>query len=332
MALSELPEPRAPRANGKSSPARDNFVDYARFGLALSVCLFHTNAKFHNTWSSTYGLPWAVPAFLSISGFYVLRSYEQSGTWVEFIKKRILRIVPAFLVSLLIVGLAGGFPMVWHVFVFYATVGTVRLGPFVNAPVWSLGAEEIAYVLLAVLFTVGAYRKKWPIWIAFIASCIFVQVLPFLTTSDPILLIFPIAPAFFAGSLVYIYRDRLKGSDWWGFALIAIALALPAFIETPRPTHPIGFISYAPGFLLGVGILTVRSFRLPKIPDFSYGLYVYHFALLRLLQDASEQVYFLSLAVLLVASWYLVEKPALSLKNRRRRPPAVPAVSQPVDS
>jgi peptidoglycan/LPS O-acetylase OafA/YrhL len=304
-------------------------VDYARLGLALSVCLFHTEKQYH-FWPTNYGLAWAVPGFLSISGFYVLRSYEQSRTWVEFIKKRVLRIVPAFTVSLVMVGFLGGLVLIEHVLVYYVTLGIKREGTFVNGPVWSLGAEEIAYAVLAILFALGAYRKKWPIWVAFIASMLWEQVLPHITDSDPILTLFTIVPAFFAGSLIYIYRDKILGKDWRGFALILAAVLLPALIVSPNANHPVGFVAYFPGVLMGVGILLVRKFKMPKIPDFSYGIYVYHLPLLWMVHGPPAH-YFGWFALLLPASWYLIEKPALSFKNRRRSRAAAPS-PQPAES
>jgi peptidoglycan/LPS O-acetylase OafA/YrhL len=325
-------------APAKAKSARDNLVDYARLGLATSVWLYHMNQAYtgkanirlglplYHSWPTEYGIAWAVPAFLAISGFYVLRSYEQSSSWLEFIKKRVLRIVPAFLLSLILIGYKGGLTTVWNVLVYYATVGEVRLGPFVNGPVWSLGAEEIAYAVLAILFTLGAYRKRWPIWVAFVISCLFVEILSKITTNNANLELFPIVPSFFSGSLVYIYRDHIRGLDWWGFALIGVALLLPALVLNPSP---VGFMSYAPGVLMGVGILAVRGFKMPRIPDFSYGLYIYHYIVMYLVFPQPPIYNVLWLAVLLPISWYLVEKPALSLKNRKSKATATAGVTTP---
>jgi len=146
---------------------RDNAVDYARLALALSVCLYHTQGTYH-LWPKGYDVVWAVPAFLAISGYYVLQSYEQSVSWREFIKKRVLRIAPAFAVSLAVVGSAVN---VWPTLISYGSLGLIQPKGWANIPVWSLGAEEVAYALLVILFTLGAYKRVWPIWIGFAVRC-----------------------------------------------------------------------------------------------------------------------------------------------------------------
>jgi len=145
------------------SPKRDNFVDYARLGLALSVCLYHTRATYH-LWPQGYSVVWAVPAFLALSGWYVLHSYEWSATWREFIRKRVVRVVPAFVASL---ALVASMVSVWPTLISYGSLGLIQPKGWTNIPVWSFSVEEVAYGLLAVLFVIGAYRRVWPICIAF---------------------------------------------------------------------------------------------------------------------------------------------------------------------
>lgn len=60
--------------------------DLLRLLLALEVVVVHawneTDPNFN--WS---GFIMAVPAFLAISGFLVLKSYEESNSWRSFAKK-----------------------------------------------------------------------------------------------------------------------------------------------------------------------------------------------------------------------------------------------------
>lgn len=303
---------------------RDNFVDYARLGLALSVALSHLP---YGLWPSNGYRPlWAVPAFLSISGFYVLRSYERSDSWRQFIKKRLLRIMPAFTVSLLIVAAAGGAFAVLEVLKCYASLGLAPESPhLMNAASWSLGAEEVAYGILAVLFTLGLYRAKWPIWIAFGLSCILLAAMP---VDSHLRGVLNIVPAFFAGSLAYIHRDRLKGQEWPLGLLIPLAIVGAIWLTWGTRWH------WIPGVCIGVGVLAIRGLRLPKLPDLSYGCYIYHLPLFFLLlkvegNKGSAPLYLGLLALFCAGSWYLIEKPALRLKARKPamqpRPPHTPA-------
>jgi peptidoglycan/LPS O-acetylase OafA/YrhL len=287
--------------------SRDTAVDWFRLGLALSVVIFHIN-RWYGPWPPVhYWVDWAVPAFLAISGFYVLRSYEQSANWLEFIWKRVLRIVPAFLVSLALVAVAGGVKAALYVLYFYATLGIPR-NPGLNVPVWSLGAEEIAYGVLAILFTLGAYRKVWPIWVAFSISIV---VATFWVSISARVSLGCLPPCFFAGSLIYLYRDKVRPNPYWGIVLVGIALLMPPFYWlVPTPAY-----RWVPGVLMGTGILLLREVKMPRIPDLSYGCYVYHMPLVYLVKAPAIE-YFPVLAGFCALSWYGIEKPALRLKRR----------------
>jgi peptidoglycan/LPS O-acetylase OafA/YrhL len=294
---------------------RDNFIDYARFGLALSVCIAHLVIHRYIRMSSAYNPIWAVPGFLCISGFYVLRSYEQSASWADFAVRRCLRIFPAFAVSIALCTLLGGWSVIPRILLYYVTAGNVLHGIIYNPVIWSLGAEEIAYLVLALLFTIGAYKAVWPIWLAFALSC--AASTYFCGSSNQIILRqAEIVPAFFAGSLIYIYRSRVF-SPYFGAALVALA-----FIGSVKicgsPDSRFFPLIWMPGVAMGVGILILRKIKMPKIPDISYSIYIYHVPLLVALK-APLPVFLASLTALCLASWFFVEKPALKLKNRRPR-------------
>src|SRR5689334_5789233 len=128
--------------------------DYLRLFLALEVVMIHFQA-FRG--SHEFGAPInPVPAFLAISGFLVLQSFENSPSWGRFAWKRFCRIIPAFVASLAVIGLLFGGRQVFLTVREWATLGLVHGS--INGPVWSLMAEEIAYVILAVLSLSGAYR------------------------------------------------------------------------------------------------------------------------------------------------------------------------------
>ncbi len=285
---------------------RDAFVDYARLGLAICVCIEHVPA--YNLWPTNgYRPVWAVPAFLAISGYYVLQSYEMSTTWGNFIWKRALRVTPGLLVGLGLAFLARGAPGVVGSLRAYATLGYRSNGAIM--PVWSLGVEEIAYGALAVGFALGAYRRRWPIWIAFVAACILATAIQGGEATQKDL---NVIPSFFVGSLAYIYRQKLTGSQWALAILIPVGVA--AAVELPLASRG----HWVPGVCLGLGIIGVRGLKLPRIPDFSYGIYIYHMPLYVWLFagfHVPAAAYFACLLVLCTISWYCVEKPALGLKS-----------------
>jgi len=301
---SATPKPRA---------SRDTMVDWFRLFLAASVCATHLK-DFYKV-DILYEAIWAVPGFLAISGYYVLQSYEKSSSWRSFFWKRFLRVMPAFVVSLYICWLISGTDGITQSLRYYFTLGLTTYRGVPNTNLWSLFAEELCYVLLAILFTLGAYKIRWPIWIAFLVSSAFSTWQAGHATPDQfyIPILWNIFPSFFAGSLVYIYRDKIKGADWRGFVLVIGAILLP-YVHIFHPYIWAG--SWIPGLLMGVGILWVRRLPMPKIVDISYGVYIYQIPIFWLC-NFHLQLYLSALLYFCVTSWYLIEKPALRLKNWR---------------
>ncbi len=294
-------EPK-PEAKG-----RDTFIDWARLSLALSVVALHRRLL-HG-----YIPTWAVDAFLGISGYYVLQSYEHSRGWVDFAKKRILRVVPAFVLSFLLLWLGPGVPLALATFNYYLHAGTISYpGPGTNYPAWSLMCEEVAYGALAILFALSAYKRVWPIWIALLVSLAVARAVATSSAAADWARIADLAPAFFAGSLVYLYRNSVRPNPALGAALVTLAIAAPLI---GLSVYPVILTSTLAGTLMGVGILLLRSLRMPHIPDLSYGCYILHLPLFFLMRDAPMAIYIPSLGVLCACSWYLIEKPVLKLKN-----------------
>jgi peptidoglycan/LPS O-acetylase OafA/YrhL len=133
---------------------------------------------------------------------------------------------------------------------------------------------------------------------------------------------------FFAGSLLYLLGDGL-GYRW------PIAAALTALWVATFGT-PVGWVVY----LLAWPYLVIYLAQIPsrwaqrfgRYGDFSYGLYIYAFPIQQLLVWSRpwDDVHLYAAAAFCatlpfaVASWHLVEAPALQLKRRKIRP-AVPA-------
>lgn len=292
--------------------SRDTFVDYARLALALSVCLFHVSQTYHRFWPQGYYPVWAVPAFLAVSGYYVLRSYEHSKSWGDFLVRRILRIVPALLISLSLVCIVGGVSGLGATLMYYIRAGMdPHPGRVINYPMWSLIVEEVAYALLAILFMLRAYKAIWPIWILFGFGLIVSHLVD--VGGNDLTGTFRVANlvcVFFMGSLVYLHRD--KGLPLWaGVPIIAFGLYLPiARIHTLPVISPTALS----GMLVGFGILTMRKVKSPRIPDLSYSCYIYHLPLFVFLA-AGPSVYFPCLGICCAASWFLIEKPSMKLKE-----------------
>ena len=145
---------------------------------------------------------------------------------------------------------------------------------------------------------------------------------------------------FAAGMCLYLYKDVLFTNRllpvFSGAILFVSAFLLPFMVYT----LPL-FGSYA---LISLCLLPSQPLsRIGQKADFSYGLYLYAFPIQQLviyffLTVANVHLtigllFVLALAVTTLfatASWYLVEKPFLALKSKRKWPLKVAAIPEPV--
>lgn len=301
--------------------------DLLRLLLAVEVVVAHgwylSNEKF--AWA---GFITAVPAFLAISGFLVLKSYEESGTWAIFIRKRALRLLPALLVSMALCwALFNGFG-VYNSIINWVSGGIYYLKGFANVPLWSLAWEELAYLCLAMLWTAGAYRRPVVIWVLLALSLVIAHQGRDLDAHTQIIL--SLMPSFFIGNLAYLHRDLLLKVH----PIIPWALLLAVIFSTGMhhfhrviSLSPLSFQAFS---VVWVGMAGLRLVPF-RFPDISYGLYIYHWPIAVYLRDhklaitTTEMALWLtiSLLTLCLLSWYLVEKPALSMKRSPHVHPAI---------
>jgi peptidoglycan/LPS O-acetylase OafA/YrhL len=127
----------------------------------------------------------SVAVFFTISGFLIMLSYERSSGCWTFIKKRIARILPAYLVASLIGALivapfftASGKPwFVWSKLIkdlvrlrHYTLPWIFSSNPFpgqLNGSLWTISYEFWCYIILGLLGIAGLTRRKWPILLIF---------------------------------------------------------------------------------------------------------------------------------------------------------------------
>ena len=145
-------------------------------------------------------------------------------------------------------------------------------------------------------------------------------------------------PVFLAGSLVYLYRDRIPDSGWLAWACLAVVAGgylLPVGGGVPDLTLTasdltVVFLAYP---LLWLG-LHLPLQRVGRQNDYSYGVYIYAFPVQQLLAlwGVARWGYWpyaltavAATAPLAVASWWLVEKHALRLKRLGRGLATTPA-------
>ncbi|MEP3654964.1 MAG: acyltransferase [Litorimonas sp.] len=311
------------------------------FVIALRDASMEPRVLYHYTFSYL-----AVNLFFIASGFLVTKSMVYRGDTPSFISARALRIFPALIVHVLFVmivigPLATKAPLAeffsdpdWYlqplkVLTFFETNMTMprifetnaeQLG---SAPLWTLRFEVIAYIGTLAVFSLGFLRKKWMVLLQFILPSIgwvigdtlgLFEAMPATIEN-----LFRFGIAYGLGATIYAYRDRISFS--W-LALGTLALASYVLRET-------AVVEVIMNTILAWLVFRIAYLRLPRfnwmqrIPDLSYGIYIYHWCVLQMLfywLPNLSVVELFALAFpptvgLAALSWYIIEKPALRSKT-----------------
>lgn len=329
---------------------KDNFL-LLRIIAALMVIYGHsfvTSPRFgakdiflDNGWG-TYSGDIAVEIFFVVSGFMVSGSYIRRSGLFQFMKARVLRIVPALLACLLVSALVIG-PWVttlslgeyFHsreVLVYivknlqFSSDMAWRLpsvfenNPYkgsVNGSLWTLPAEFRMYIFVAVTGAVGLLRSRTVLTLVLISLAVIGFVNPGLLPLHPMWV--RLAGYFALGIAVQLYRDKIGVSHE-----AMVALAFMAFLCRGTQIYPYAFAIALTYFCFWFAY----RLKLPSIEahgDPSYGTYLWGWPLLQifawLLPGASPYLAFVAAGlgslVLGYVSWHLVEKQTLRFKSRR---------------
>lgn len=325
------------------------FVLYSHsFAVVVGVPKPDPNRLFHMITMGEIG----VDGFFIISGFLIFQSWESRRSPGAFLRSRILRIYPAFLVAslicILIVGPLGA-AVVADYFADYKYWGGLRRllllrvpstpevfagthYPAVNGSMWTIGYEFGCYLAVLALGLIGALRFRFLLpLIALVMSLAYMAFKSSTTTwpwqDEP-----GLAPAtirfamfFFVGGAFYYYRSKVIFRP--GLALLVAVLMVAAFLSPI--TNEVGLALFG-GYLtlyaatMKIGLL--RPFA-TRFPDISYGTYLYGWPIQKLLTWYFPMLH--PLEVLVVAallsavagiiSWYAIEAPSLRLKGNMPR-------------
>lgn len=283
----------------------------------------------------------AVNLFFFISGLLITGSWFNSKTMNDYIRRRILRIVPGFVVALAFtISLAAAFSphpfglmrFQTHAFVrdIFSLGRSSTLAPWVfknnpyptdgNACLWTIPVEFGCYLSVAAVGAFGLFIYRRLILALFLLTLFFYsrpQLGEFQQLSELYLGCYTF---FLAGSCAWLWRDRIPihgGFAIFAFAVGAAATQLsPLFLEVSPIT-----ISY-----LALWFGYARPLRMTAWcdrTDLSYGTYLFGFPIQQALICATSSrnswfVFALSMPVVLVTaflSWNLVEKRFLRLKS-----------------
>lgn len=300
----------------------------------------------------------AVDGFFLLSGYLIVQSWDREPVPTQFLRKRILRIYPGFIVaSLVCVYLVAPLGADAARYFRELSTSTVALclavlhGPItppvfenlpeaqVNGSMWTIMREFACYLAVLLLGVSGGIRHRG-VWLALtlagFAAYLYASFdlpLPWaplrLLLDDPIV---RLASLFFAGGCFYLFRDCYRLT--WRGALVSAAVLLALMFS--RRYAELGLATFGGYLFFYVAFRPMwltETFN--RLPDISYGVYLYGWPvqtlLLAYLPPLSPWT-MLGLACLVVLpvsvlSCYIVEQPMLKLKTMRRRPAAAGAIT-----
>jgi len=293
----------------------------------------------------------AVQVFFIMSGFLVAQSWQASHDWRRFAAARFLRIFPGLWVCVLLLALVLGplfttlplgdyftHPQVWKFIGVDATLARIRIeyclpGVFetnlykcaLNVPHWTLPWEVLMYVALGAFGATGLLARRWAMLILTVGVLALFRIAVDVRHLDDWRLLYPISfgSFFFFGTLLWLFRDRVLLTRWTlcaSFVALLIVMGTMQHQWLSRALY-IPLLAYT---VLGLALVPggfIRRYN--ALGDYSYGIYIYGFAVQQTLlalfpRLGTAQLTVASLAaVLLVAvpSWHLLEKRVLSLKK-----------------
>ena len=336
--------------HSESFDKNPNNFDALRIVAALTVLAVHQYALMGQTEPGIPGMvSWglvAVWVFFVISGYLVAQSWCSDPHVLRFALRRVLRIWPALTVVVVLSAFVLGpwittraLPDYWHHAMTwdylqnllmqsrYFLPGVLEDAPgnkSINGSLWTIPYEVSCYVVLAVVGVLGLHRGfVWQlVWALAFLAWYFSGNLP--DQSGTLLHYRELGLYFFAGAALFCLRAWWQPHRWlvmvvlWGMAALlwfaqwrylALALCIPITVLA------VGTSSW-PGLR-----------RAGRLGDPSYGLYLWAFPIQQLIVHFTYPRWSygasLVLAVTLTmvaafASWYLIEKPALRWKPRKR--------------
>lgn len=287
----------------------------------------------------------AVDGFFIISGYLVLQSFEKSATILDYLKKRILRIYPGFIVCAVLVIASSPFigaqpqPSTLKdcgaVLLDLATLNWPHMAAYpdlhfhsTNGSAWSIVYEFRCYLMVILLGFLMIFRNRF-ILLVITASLIVSHMVGWPTYLGPIAkivglpqLFIRMAGFFCVGMCFYSFRDTYRFDRYLALSCavaLAIGLASPLFAETCFAVFGAYLL-----FWFALGLKSEFLAEMNNRNDISYGTYLYAWpisaGLIYFFSIVSPiSLFLLTLPLALLAgflSWHLVEKRAVSLGKR----------------
>lgn len=330
-----------------NTPVRQNNFNLVRLLLALLVLLSHAPELIDGNRSReiltrmfgslSFG-ELAVDGFFLLSGYLIMQSWQSQPQAWPFLKKRLLRIYPGFAIATLVCAFAVGpfaaEPETYFnglnvaalftnmVFLQKPAVPEVFAGlPYadINGSMWTISAEFTCYLSVLILGVAGALVRR-RVWLT--VAVLVVVVGATARLSGETIPGMRLAMLFLSGGTYYLYRDKIRMHG--GIAAGAAALVVLCMFSWRLSELAVTTLGgYALIYAASKRSVLLSQFN--RLPDVSYGVYLYGWPIQKLLiwtipTISPWSLFALSASCALVAgtiSWYLIEEPALRFKGPR---------------
>jgi len=327
---------------------RHNSLNFIRLVLAVAVLVGHVTGQ---TLGQTVKVgneslgDWAVDGFFAISGFLIMRSRMSSPNLRSFMWRRVLRIYPAFFGALIVTAFViapvsvfvfgdGQFNLESSLSYFFKNASLIIFQPEISgtltgldyrvwdAPLWTLAYEFGCYLFVGLLVTIVPARAIRVSTLVAFALALIVTAITIVRPEivpDPITVFGRLGSFFLAGSLLSLFASKVPVS--WKLASIAAACSILLVVF-----QSFQFWGSIPMAYLMLWLGTRLPFqKLGAKNDVSYGIYIYHWPVLVLILvalEGNQSPFWLTLALtvaltvpLAIMSWFVIEKPSISLKK-----------------
>ncbi|WP_025737550.1 acyltransferase family protein [Mycobacterium genavense] len=341
---------------GQAFDPRRNALNALRLAMAIEVILWHSFPVRGGALPATpvrqLLFSVGVDGFFAISGFLITASWLNHPKLRSFLAARALRILPGLYVCLVVTALViapigvtmqggsaarlllSGAPFEYvvknsAVALLQLDIGGTPSGLFYpavwNGSLWTLIYEMVCYVAVVALGLAGFADRRWTSLALLALALVLATCLPPLTypgTWSNAQCIARFAVMFAAGAVMYQWRDVIPAR--WSLVALSIVIVLAASLLPDYRLIGAVPLAYA---LIASGVL-IHDKHLRLRTDLSYGVYIYAFPVQQLLAIAGlvslNPVVFAFLSTmatlpLAALSWFLVEKPAQTLKSRLRQ-------------
>lgn len=335
----------------KGAGGRATGFDYLRIVLAVSILVFHTlgsslgEAGAEPPWATPLRVPLTMllPMFFALSGFLVASSLERQKNIASFLFLRLIRIFPALGVEILISAFLIGavvttlpldqyftHPEFFSYFtnmvglIQYELPGVFETNPLpytVNLQLWTIPFELECYMALAVLSLLGLYKR--PLLLAIVCALVTAYFAwKFFTAAELPPFNVPGRPLvgyFLIGVLLFRARTWVPFNGWLFAASLILTIICASMVGG-------GLLLLVPLSYVTVylGLTAPPLIGVLRTGDYSYGIFLYHFAIQQFLvhsftwaaHPALNALASLTLATgVAVLSWHFVEKPFMRLRK-----------------